>query len=84
MVQLCKYKNIFGYPNQGIHKYKIFNLAIVDVFFTILGSMLLSYIINISLWITIPFMFLLGIVFHKIFCVDTTLNKLLFGHSTTQ
>ncbi len=27
---LCKYKNIFGAPNTGVHSYRIFNIAIVD------------------------------------------------------
>ena len=32
---LCDYKNILGEPNKGLHKYRIFNIAIVDVLLTI-------------------------------------------------
>ena len=32
---LCKYANIFGAPNTGSHKYRIFNIAIIDVIATI-------------------------------------------------
>jgi len=27
----CKYKNILGEPNKGVHSYKILNIAVVDV-----------------------------------------------------
>ena len=39
----CKYKESLGKLGEGVHSYRIFNIAIVDVFFTIL----LGYIINI-------------------------------------
>ena len=26
----CKYKNIFGEPNTGLHEYRILDIAIVD------------------------------------------------------
>ena len=38
---ICKYANIFGLPNEGIHKYKFFNIAIVDVIATIIVSYLI-------------------------------------------
>jgi len=76
-IGLCKFKNMFGLPNQGVHKYRFFGLAIVDVILTILVAILLSYIISLSWLITIPFMFLFGIICHKIFCVDTTINGLI-------
>jgi len=33
---LCKYKNVLGKPKEGIHKYRIFNIAIVDTLVTII------------------------------------------------
>jgi hypothetical protein len=76
-MSLCKYKDIFGAPDQGVHKYKLFGLAVVDVVLTVLAAILLTRMIGVSLWITIPFLFLLGIIFHKLYCVNTALNRFL-------
>ena len=42
---LCKYKDVLGKPKQGLHKYRIFNIAIVDVLLTIAGAYLF-YLFN--------------------------------------
>jgi hypothetical protein len=76
---LCKYKDIFGIPGEGLHKYRIFNIAIVDVSLTIIISLLFSYIFNINFILTLIIFFLLGIILHRIFCVKTTVDKLLFS-----
>lgn len=76
---LCKYKDSLGKPNEGIHSYRLFNIAIMDLLFTIIGSFILSYILNKSFFLIFIIIFLLGIFLHKIFCVDTTINRLLFG-----
>ena len=76
-MSLCKYKNIFGEPNKGVHKYRLFNLAIVDVVFTILGAWLISYFFHTNFVFTLVGLFLLGIIMHRIFCVRTTIDKLL-------
>ena len=34
----CKYKNILGEPGTGAHKYRFFNLAIVDILLTIISA----------------------------------------------
>ena len=79
MVSLCKYKDILGKPNQGVHSYRIFNIAIVDVLLTILGAYLISYFMNYKFVYTLLCIFILGIFLHRIFCVRTTIDKLLFG-----
>lgn len=79
MVNLCKYKDILGKPNQGVHSYRIFNIAIVDVLLTILGAYLISYFSNYNFIYTLIGMFILGIVLHRLFCVRTTVDKLLFN-----
>ena len=78
MINLCKYKDIFGAPNTGLHSYRIFNIAIVDVILTILAAYLLSYFFRINLMYSLLFMFVLGIISHRLFCVRTTVDKLLF------
>jgi hypothetical protein len=81
MWKLCKYKNALGIPGKGIHSYRICNLAIVDIIFTLLGARILQILIfpeNHYLLI-LTALFLLSIVLHRMFCVKTTIDKLLFG-----
>jgi hypothetical protein len=84
---LCKYKNVFGEPGTGLHSIRIFNIAIIDVLATILlalfiHQLILEKILNIhyiSLWLVILLCFIVGIISHRIFCVRTTIDKLLFN-----
>jgi len=78
MSGLCQYKNILGIPGEGIHSYRFLNLAIADVVMTILGGVLLAWIMKWNVFITVGSIFLLGIVLHRLFCVRTTIDKLLF------
>jgi hypothetical protein len=78
MLDLCKYKNILGEPDKGVHSFRIFNIAIVDVLLTILAAYIMSYFTNYELIYTLIFMFILGIISHRIFCVRTTVDKVLF------
>ena len=77
-MNLCKYKNILGEPNKGIHSYRLFGLAIVDVIMTLIAALLLSYFFKKSFIKTAIILFVLGIILHKVFCVRTTIDKLLF------
>jgi hypothetical protein len=81
-MDLCKYQNSLGIPNQGVHSYRLFGVAIVDVIFTIIGAMIISYFSNRSFIYTLIFLFLLGIILHRLFCVRTTIDKLLFHQPT--
>ena len=77
----CKYKDIFGKVGEGLHSYRLFNIAIVDVISTIFVAYLLKIYIfpqRSFLKLTI-ILFLLGIILHKIFCVKTTLDKMIFS-----
>lgn len=77
-MDLCKYKNILGEPGKGIHSYRLFGVAIADVTMTIIAAALISYFLKYSFVTTLIILFILGIVLHKIFCVKTTIDKLLF------
>jgi len=77
----CEYSNIFGKPGKGIHSIRLFDIAIIDVIFTIL----IAYLINL-LWfegnnflLILLVLFICGIIFHRLFCVNTTINKILFN-----
>jgi hypothetical protein len=81
MSSLCpfiKYTNAFGEPNKGIHSYRLFGIAIADVIMTILAAYLISYFFNISFTYTAIILFGLGIILHRLFCVRTTADKILF------
>lgn len=76
---LCKYKHIFGKEGEGAHSIRLFNVAIVDVVFTLLAAFGISYYFHINIYVSIVGLFVLAIVAHRIFCVNTTVNKLIFG-----
>lgn len=74
----CEYSNIFGEPNKGVHSIRIGNIAIVDAGATILVSYLVSKYFDTDFVITLILFFVFGIILHHIFCVRTTIDKLLF------
>jgi len=76
---LGKYSNALGVPKQGAHSYRLFDVAVVDVLLTIVGSAIISYSFNFNFIIVLLILFILGIVLHRLFCVNTTINKLIFG-----
>jgi len=77
-MNLCQYKNLSGPPGKGIHKYRIFGLAFVDTIVTIIGVVLLSYFFKLPFFITLILVFIFAEFCHYIFCVPTSVMKLLF------
>ena len=75
----CKYKNILGEVGKGAHSIRIFDIAIVDVILTVVGAYLISLKIKkYSFTVILVSLFILGIIMHRLFCVRTTIDKLLF------
>lgn len=81
MNNLCKYKDSLGIPGKGVHSYRLFNIAYVDVILTIICAISIAWLMNWNYIYTIIGLFLLGILLHKIFCVRTTVDKLLFSNT---
>ena len=79
-MNLCKYKDIFGKPKEGIHSYRLFNLAISDIVLTIIASYIISQITNFDYMNVLIITFIIGILLHKVFCVSTTINNIIFGN----
>lgn len=78
--EICKYKDIFGKVGEGAHSYRIFNIAIVDVLFTVLGAFAIHFFLpQYSVMYILLILFITGIVLHHVFCVRTTIDKLIFG-----
>lgn len=74
---LTKYKSIFGDPNMGLHSYRIFDIAIVDLVATIIVAVLVAKYFETNIFATFILLFVIGEVFHYIFGVDTTVKKLI-------
>ena len=84
MTNLCSYKNLFGKPNEGIRKYRIFDIAIMDTIVVLIIGIIISFFTKINVWIVLFFLFLSGIIAHRMFCVRTGIDKLLFSNYTIQ
>ena len=74
----CSYKDIFGKPNEGIHSRRFLGVAFWDTFMTVIGALALAYFYNLNVYRTLAYAFLSGILLHRIFCVQTTIDKTLF------
>ena len=72
-----KYKYIFGKPNKGVHSYRFLDTAIIDYVFTILLSIFTTFVTQIPLVLTTIFWFIVGIIAHLIFGLETNTIKYL-------
>jgi hypothetical protein len=75
---LCKYKDIIGKPGTGVHSYRFMGFAIVDVLVTLLGAILIARLTRVPMYYMIPGIFLIGIIAHRMFCVRSTVDRILF------
>jgi hypothetical protein len=83
----AEYKDKLGKPNEGVHSRRFLGLAIFDVVGTIAGAGIIGLIISlifkynflITFLVTLLVLFIIGIFLHRIFCVNTTINKWIFG-----
>ena len=57
-------------------------IAIMDVLFTILGALGLSYYFKWSFYITLIGLFILGILSHRVFGIRTTVDRWLFTNDS--
>lgn len=77
-LSLCPYKNLLGKPNESVHAYKILDIAIFDLIVTITTAYLIAKYCNQDFKMILLILILLGIITHRLFCVKTTVDKLLF------
>jgi hypothetical protein len=77
----CKYRYMLGKPKEGIHSIRYLNIAIIDVLLTILLAKFIQYYFmkEENIWLILFLTFILGIFLHRLFCVRTTIDKLLFS-----
>jgi hypothetical protein len=69
-----QYKDIFGKPNEGVHSYRMFGLAAVDVGLTLVLIGSIAYWGNINIFVVFVVVVLLTIGIHALFGVETALN----------
>jgi hypothetical protein len=78
---LCKYKNIFGKVGEGAHRFRLFHLAVVDVLATVVVGIIINYFYpKYRLIYILGSLFIMGMILHRMFCVRTTIDKLLFKY----
>jgi len=75
----CPFANIFGAPGTGVHSIRVFNIAIVDVIFTFIFAYIINYFVKGNYYQVLLFLFILGIILHRLFCVNTTVDQIIFG-----
>jgi len=84
-----KYKNLLGIPNEGVHRYRVFNFgnfegfAIADILMTIISAFVIMWFFTTRTLFKFLFILLILFIFaeicHYIFCVDTAFMRLLNG-----
>lgn len=77
-IDLCDYRDVFGKPNEGAHKYRIFGVAAIDTILVIIVGFYIHYMKGWNLFTVLAVLFISGIIMHRAFCVRTTIDKLLF------
>jgi hypothetical protein len=70
-MRLCRYKNIFGKPNLGLHKIRFGPFGFVDIIVTFALAGLFAWIFDINSLYTFIALFVIGQLVHWLFCVDT-------------
>lgn len=86
----CRYRNSLGTPRHGVHALRTIygDLAANDVWMTVFASLLLA-LLGFRPWchlreffilwlVALATLFGLGILLHRLFCVRTTIDRLLF------
>jgi len=79
MNPLCKYKDIIGKPGEGARSFRFLGIAVLDSLVTLLAALLFSWIYKIHVFYTVIPLFFSGIILHRMFCVDTGIDRLLFS-----
>ncbi len=91
MVNLCRFSHALGQPSEGAHAWRLGapkgsrnGLAVVDLAATAGVAVLLTLAMKCPLYMALvifAILWLVAILLHKLFCVPTALNRLLFGAS---
>lgn len=72
-MRLCQWHHVFGRERQGVHAYRVLDVAVVDVLLTAVVALFVSRRRFMQVFLGLV---LLSVPVHWLFCVDTTLTRL--------
>jgi len=84
MTSLCEYRDVFGRPGEGVHATRFLGLAAFDLVATVAGAAILALLTDVPFPIVLAVLLVVGIIAHRVFCVDTALNTMLFGNTVSK
>lgn len=67
-----KFKNIFGEAGKGVHQYRLLDVALVDYLLTLVLAVVVSKLTGLPLVLSTILMFILGIILHWLFGLQTS------------
>ncbi len=77
---LCEYKNMLGEVRKGVHSVRLFDIAIIDVLLTFVSAYIICMVFpELNLPMVTVSLFGLGIILHRLFCVRTKIDTLIFN-----
>lgn len=85
MINLCSYRDSLGIPNKGFHERRFLGIAINDFIATAILAfftyVIFNYIFSLTInyFIYLLFYLILAVILHRMFCVKTAVNVLIFG-----
>ncbi len=71
------YSKIFSIQGEGIHKYRIFGIGIIDILLTIALAIFTSKFLEINFTVALVLWFVIGELAHIIFGVQTAFLSLI-------
>ena len=74
----CKYAALAGIPGQGVHSRRIAGVAAFDLGLTLILAYAVHRLFAIGYGKALLLSLLLGVVAHRLFCVRTAVDRLLF------
>lgn len=76
-----KLNKIFGEEKKGMHAYRIFDIACIDVIITLIVAFFIqkAFCPKTEYYKVLLFYFIFGIIIHRIFDIKTTIDRLIFS-----
>lgn len=75
----CPYRHVFGEERKGFHSFRIFDIAVGDLLLTILLAFSVSKAYNTNFFTTLFITLVIAVFIHRLFCVNTKINTIIFG-----
>lgn len=76
---LCPYRHVFGKEREGVHSIRVFDIAVVDLGLTVIAAVILARFLKLHVLVVFVVLMIVAVVAHRLFCVNTTIDRFLFG-----